>query len=232
MRKVLQLLAALVLLQPLLPAGGEGLLQTSAPAPPFTLTDLKGRTVQVGGPQEREILLYFFDIGSPSSRAGLKAVDLIARRHRRDVAVYAISASAPEVIATFLAKEGITLSVLRDTKGVCDLYQGRRVLPVGCLIGRDSKVIEYYRGGGEGLEAAMRKAIDRTVRGKDAVSVRPLKAATKVAPPARGERVMSRSRSEQKSVVPPHSRPEKAAESTAAEEPQNEVGKLLKPGDW
>jgi peroxiredoxin len=158
-----QLLLCLFLLQ-CLGTGNAAALQPASPAPSFELNDLQGGMVRVAGVPGKALLLFFFDAQSRSSIESLKTVSALARRHPSQLAVYGISASPPEVIKDSLASHNVSIPVLRATAAVRELYQARRILPVGCVIGRDFKVLSYYQGGGEGFTSAVVAAVERELR--------------------------------------------------------------------
>jgi peroxiredoxin len=162
------------LLQGALPVSAAALLQPAAPAPRFALNNLHGGLVEVKNLHGKRLLvLYFFDIESRPSLECLGAVDSLARRHPEELTVYGISSSPPELIKRYVAEHGITIELLHDTNRVRELYGARQVLPVGCIIGQDFKVLEYYQGGGAGFNAAILGRIKRELQGKEQLAARP-----------------------------------------------------------
>lgn len=154
----------LVVLPFLTPGPVQARLAAADPAPRFSLANLTGGSVEVTSTKgKRLLILYFFDPESPPSLAGLRAMDRLARQFPSKLTVYGVSSSPAEAISRCLAGNGITLEVLRDTRGVRELYGARQLLPVGCAIGEDFRVIAYFQGGGAGLTKAMSRAVGREV---------------------------------------------------------------------
>jgi peroxiredoxin len=163
-RSRVQFLLCLFLLQ-LVTAVNAAALQPASPAPRFELNDLQGRTVRIAAvPGNELLLLFFFDAESRSSVESLKTVNALARRHPSQLAVYGISASPPDVIKASLVTNNVSIPVLRATASVRELYRAGRILPVGCVIGRDFKVLSYYQGGGEGFTSAVVDAVERELK--------------------------------------------------------------------
>lgn len=164
--RFLAILAYYVVLQA---APATAYLLPGQTAPRFTLADLQGKWVDSALLSPRQlVILYFFDMDARSSLEGLSALNQLARQHRSEIAVYGVSASLRDQIVEYLRKSGMTLQVLLDTAQVRNLYHAHQLLPVACLIGEGGKVLEYFQGGGKGMEmslsAAVRRELDKRRR--------------------------------------------------------------------
>jgi peroxiredoxin len=154
-------------------------LRPASPAPEFSLADLQGRVIDARNLRGKPlIVLFFFDIQSRPSLDCLAKVDRLARRHPSVLTVYGISPSPPDLIKSYFASHGITIPVLHDPSGVRRLYDAKQILPVGCLIDREFKVVSYYQGGGGGFGRAIIDQAEREVQGV-ARSAAPSPAGTK-----------------------------------------------------
>lgn len=166
--KIVLLLLTFSLAHGVAPERGAAALQPASAAPRFALNDMHGSLVEVKSLRGKKLLvLYFFDIESRPSLDGLSALDLLARQHPGELVVYGVSSSPPELIKRYLAGHSTTIQLLRDTSRVRELYGARQVLPVGCIIGEDFKVLEYYQGGGAGFNSAILGRIKRELQGKE-----------------------------------------------------------------
>jgi len=166
--RIARLVLAFSLLCGVFTGGAAAELRQASAAPRFALNDLHGSLVEVKSLHGKRLLvLYFFDVESRPSLEGLGALNLLARQHPEELVVYGVSSSPPELIKRYVAEHHITIPQLLDTNRVRDLYGARQVLPVGCIVGQDFKVLEYYQGGGAGFNSAIIGRIRRELQDRD-----------------------------------------------------------------
>jgi peroxiredoxin len=171
--KIAQLVLAFSLLCGVIPGGAAAELRPTSAAPRFALNDLHGSLVEVKSLHGKRLLvLYFFDVESRPSLEGLGALDLLARQHPGELAVYGVSSSPPELIRRYVTEHHISIPQLLDTNRVRDLYGARQVLPVGCIVGQDFRVLEYYQGGGAGFNTAIFGRIRRELQDRERPAAR------------------------------------------------------------
>lgn len=151
----------------LLLAAGMGYGQVSAgrTAPVFSGKDLGGKTLDLSRERGNPLtILYFFDAGSRPSQEGLFSLNHLARRHKADLSVWAITASPKEQVARFSSLAGLAFPVIPGAANVMNLYGARQVLPVVCIIGPGLRVLDYFQGGGKTTEAMLVRLAERELQ--------------------------------------------------------------------
>lgn len=151
----------------LLLAAGMGYGQVSAgrTAPVFSGKDLGGKTLDLSRERGNPLtILYFFDAGSRPSQEGLFSLNQLARRHKADLSVWAITASPKEQVARFSSLAGLAFPVIPGAANVMGLYGARQVLPVVCIIGPGLRVLDYFQGGGKTTEAMLVRLAERELQ--------------------------------------------------------------------
>lgn len=151
----------------LLLAAGMGYGQVSAgrTAPVFSGKDLGGKTLDLSRERGNPLtILYFFDAGSRPSQEGLFSLNHLARRHKADLSVWAITASPKEQVARFSSLAGLAFPVIPGAANVMGLYGARQVLPVVCIIGPGLRVLDYFQGGGKTTEAMLVRLAERELQ--------------------------------------------------------------------
>lgn len=142
------------------PASGQ-------PAPVFTLKDVGGRIFDLSTMKEMPLtILYFFDVNSRPSQEGLLSLNELARQHKADLGVWAITASPKDKVAQFASSTGLSFPILLDGANVNALYQAKQVLPVVCIVGPGLKVLDYFQGGGKTTEAMLERLAERELQRK------------------------------------------------------------------
>jgi len=155
-------------------------LQTSDPAPPFSLKNLQGSQIEINKLHGKQLLLlYFFDIESRSSLEGLNIINSFAQQYRSELTVFGISSSPSNLITQYVKKNNIDIQVLLETVNVRDLYHSRQILPVVFVIGPEFKIIEYYQGGGLALKTIITDTIKRQLQSRSHSSTHTTKNITK-----------------------------------------------------
>ena len=111
-------------------------------------------------------VLYFFDAGSRPSQEGLFSLNQLARQHKNELSVWAITAASKDKLTQFTATFGLTFPVLPEGGGVSSLYQAKQVLPVVCIVGPGLKILDYFQGGGKTTEAMLVRLAERELQRK------------------------------------------------------------------
>ena len=147
------------------PERGHSQLASGAAAPLFTLKGVDGRTFDLATMKDKPLtILYFFDAGSRPSQEGLFSLNQLARNHKMDLGVWAITAAPRDKVAQFPATHGLVFPILPAGGAVNSLYQARQVLPVVCIIGPGLKVLDYFQGGGKTTEAMLTRLAERELQ--------------------------------------------------------------------
>jgi tetratricopeptide (TPR) repeat protein/peroxiredoxin len=138
-------------------------------APMIAAVGIDGITYELASLKHRPmVVLYFFDAGSPSSRAGLERLDKIARRFKAaDLAVWGITRSPRDAAASFAAAGGIGFPILLDTGGISDQYNARLILPTVYILGPELTVLDYFQGGGKSTEVMLVRLAERSLQRKE-----------------------------------------------------------------
>ncbi len=150
-----------------LPCGWAGNLK-GAPAPEFSLLDVKGVSYSLekfdGAPL---LILYFFDATSRTSQEGLFSLDAWIQKYQEaDLQVWGITRSLKPSINDLLARSDLTIPVLMDQSNVSDLYNARMVLPTVCIIDHSKRVTNVIQGGGRSTEIMLTKVAEMQLQRK------------------------------------------------------------------
>ena len=134
----------------------------------FSLLDLKGTRYDLNIMKDRlMMILYFFDVDSPSSREGLKILEKLAGRYSdAELEIWGITRSSSKNVALFVNQTGTPFPILLDTSNVSDVYQARFVLPTICILGPKLKVLDFIQGGGKSTEVMLTKLAERQLQRK------------------------------------------------------------------
>ena len=136
---------------------GAAQLSSGKPAPLFSLKDNQGKVYELATMKDQPMLVvYFFDMTSPSSQEGLLHLDQLAKTYAdSDLVVWGVTRSDTAAVGKFLARTKIGIPVLIDKGSVSDAYAARLVLPTVCIVGPDLKLLNYFQGGGKNTEAML-----------------------------------------------------------------------------
>lgn len=146
-------------------ATGYGQVKSGQTAPVFSGTDLAGKVRNLSGMTGMPLtILYFFDAGSRPSQEGLFSLNQLARQHKADLNVWAVTASPREQVARVASMAGLAFPVIPGAGSAMDLYQARRVLPVVCIVGPGLRVLDYFQGGGKTTEAMLVRLAERELQ--------------------------------------------------------------------
>lgn len=125
-------------------------------APLFTLTGLDYNRYNLNGAKDSPLtILYFFDIGSQPSENDLATLNTLARKHKLDKSVWAITTAPREKVAQFASRHKGAYSILPDDGKVTDLYQARQALPVVYLIRSGLTITDCVQGLSQITEARL-----------------------------------------------------------------------------
>ena len=148
-----------------LAGAAHGQARPGQTAPLFSAKDLKGKTLNLAAMKGRPLtILYFFDAGSRPSQEGLLSLNQLARQHKSDMSVWAITSSPASQVARFVSIAGLGFPVIAGASNVAGLYQARQVLPVVCVIGPGLRVMDYFQGGGKTTETMLVRVAERELQ--------------------------------------------------------------------
>lgn len=138
-------------------------------APVFSLQDINGKNFDLSQMKQQQLtILYFFDIESRPSQEGLLSLhNLIKQYKEADLAVWAITISNKEKVASFAKSTGLGFPILLDNSSVSGLYNAGMILPTVCLIGPGFKVIDYFQGGGKATETMLVRIAEAELQRKN-----------------------------------------------------------------
>ncbi len=144
-----------------LPCGWARSLK-GAPAPRFSLFDVKGVSYDLEKSGDAPMLiLYFFDATSRTSQEGLFSLNAWVRKYQEaDLKVWGITRSLKPSINDLLARSDLTIPILMDQSDVSDLYNARLVLPTVCIIDHAKRVTDVIQGGGRSTEIMLTKVAE------------------------------------------------------------------------
>lgn len=148
-------------------ATAYGQLTPGQTAPVFALKDTNGRVFDLSGARQKPLtILYFFDVASRPSQEGLFSLNQLARQHRGELTVWAITQSPKEKVASFASSAGLIFPVLPAASQVMGLYKTQKVLPTVCIIGPGLRVLDYFQGGGKATEAMLVRLAERELQSR------------------------------------------------------------------
>jgi len=126
------------------PWSSAPLIKEGEPAPDFSVRDLKGREWTLASFAGRPAVLVFFATWCGACREELPMVSRIAAE-RPDAGLIVVSEEAPDSVAAYLARAGLSL---RAAGGASAMFRdfGIRVLPSAVLL--DEQGIVQYAGAG------------------------------------------------------------------------------------
>jgi peroxiredoxin len=124
-------------------------LGTRAPAADFTVTDLKGKTIQLSALKGTVVLLDFWATWCPPCRQEIphfKALDAQYRGQGLEIIGVAMDEGGPAVVSAFVRNEGVTYPVAMGDSQLAQAYGGIRGLPTTFLIDRRGRIAKKYLG--------------------------------------------------------------------------------------
>jgi tetratricopeptide (TPR) repeat protein len=144
-----------------------GQLESGRTAPVFALKDIKGQVFDLAGVKKKPLtILYFFDVASRPSQEGLFSLNQLARQHKGELSVWAVTLSSKEKVAQFASSAGLIFPILPSTAQVMGLYHAQQVLPAVCIIGPELRILDYFQGGGKATEAMLVRLAERELQGR------------------------------------------------------------------
>jgi peroxiredoxin len=114
-------------------------------APPFSLIDLNGRTLELGAQKGKVVLLDFWATWCPPCRVEIPGFVRLQGRYRdQGLVVIGISLDdSPEPVREFYREFRMNYPVAMGDERISELYGGILGLPTTFVIGRDGRV--YYK---------------------------------------------------------------------------------------
>lgn len=160
---------ALALMMTIAASGiSHGQLKAGQAAPLFSLKDTQGRSYELAVMRDQPMLIvYFFDVDSPSSQEGLLHLDTLSKKYKdADLAVWGVTRATGTQVKQFLSKSKLTFPILIDDGKVSDRYAARIVLPTVCIVGPDLKLLDYIQGGGKTAETLLVTLAERKLQNR------------------------------------------------------------------
>ena len=144
-----------------------GQLSSGQTAPVFALKDINGKVFDLAGIKQQPLtILYFFDVTSRPSQEGLFSLNQLAKQHKGDLSVWAITSSSKEKVAQFAASAGLIFPILPSGIQVMGLYHAQKVLPTVCIIGPGLRILDSFQGGGKATESMLVRLAERELQGR------------------------------------------------------------------
>ncbi|NVN91264.1 MAG: tetratricopeptide repeat protein [Desulfuromonadales bacterium] len=142
-------------------------LTSGQAAPVFALKDINGKLFDLAGVKQQPLtILYFFDITSRPSQEGLFSLNQLAKQHRGELVVWAVTPSSKEKVAQFASSAGLVFPILPSAAQATGLYHAQKVLPTVCIIGPGLRILDYFQGGGKATEAMLVRLAERELQGR------------------------------------------------------------------
>ena len=150
MVKLKGLAVALLLLLPAVNACSMGKVEEKVEtAKDFTLPDLDGNSVTLFDKKGKIILLNFWATWCPPCRKEMPSMELLHKKFGgKDFEIIAVATDVKgaKLVKPFIEEQGVTFTVLIDSKGeITDLY-GVYALPITYLIDRDGIILDKITG--------------------------------------------------------------------------------------
>jgi peroxiredoxin len=115
-------------------------------APLFHLSDLNGKTVELSALRGKAVLLDFWSTACGPCVREMPNIQMIAKEHKPDLIVWAVSFDQPERDRKWLAQHQQEFPTLSDTEyEVSDLYKVPGI-PAAILIDRRGVIRGYWEG--------------------------------------------------------------------------------------
>jgi tetratricopeptide (TPR) repeat protein len=149
-------------------SAGQTQVKAGQPAPLFALKSPGGQTFELAGMKDQPMLiLYFFDVDSPSSQEGLLSLDRLAKKYKNaELMVWGITRAPADRVKRFLSQSNVSFQILVDSGAVSDLYAARLVLPTVCIVGPDLTLLDYIQGGGKTTENLLVAVAERKLQNR------------------------------------------------------------------
>jgi peroxiredoxin/outer membrane lipoprotein-sorting protein len=118
------------------------------PAPPFTLTGVKGSTVSLAAYKGKVVMLDFWATWCKPCRIEMPHVQKLYQEFKpKGLVVFGVNlAEEPAAVRKFLSENPYTFPILLDRRGETSKDYGAEAIPTLVIIGRDGKVSSYFQG--------------------------------------------------------------------------------------
>ncbi|MBI5895871.1 MAG: tetratricopeptide repeat protein [Desulfobacterales bacterium] len=145
--------------------GAAGALTAGQAAPAFSLMDIAGQAHALAQINGREMaVLFFFDAGSSASQEGLLMLGRLLKQYPdKQLTVWGITRSSQDAVRRFQEDAQLQFPVLLDPGDVSGRYDAKIVLPVVCILGPGSKILDYFQGGGQMAETMLVRLAERQI---------------------------------------------------------------------
>jgi thiol-disulfide isomerase/thioredoxin len=138
------------------------------PAPPWTLQDLHGKTVNLSDFRGKIVVLDFWATWCPPCRAEIPHfIDLQKQYGDQGLAVIGISLDdgGPDAVADFVKKSGINYTIVLGNGDVTERYGHIQGIPTTFVINQQGNIVSKYAGLTEAsvIEGDVKKLLPTTV---------------------------------------------------------------------
>jgi thiol-disulfide isomerase/thioredoxin len=125
-------------------AGGRSiqLLEEPMDLPPFTVTDLDGKTMSSADLKGKVVLVNFWATWCPPCRAEIPDLIELQNKYRDKLVVIGVSEDeiAPAQVKEFAAEQKMNYPVVMTTPEISKIFKGVSALPTTFMIDRDGRV--------------------------------------------------------------------------------------------
>jgi cytochrome c biogenesis protein CcmG, thiol:disulfide interchange protein DsbE len=124
------------------------LLKDPATVPPFTVTDVDGRSVSLASLKGKVVLVNFWATWCPPCRAEIPDLVKLQERYRDKLVILGISEDEipPEQVKAFAANLKVNYIVAMTTPELKKIFRGVSALPTTFVIDREGKLVRKHVG--------------------------------------------------------------------------------------
>jgi thiol-disulfide isomerase/thioredoxin len=124
--------------------------QVGSPAPPFSLKDLKGNTVDLSSFEGKVVFLDFWAPWCTPCKEELPALEGLYRIYNREgLEIIAVAVdSSEQSVSRFLQRIAVSYQVVLDNRVVSEAYRCSH-MPTGYIIGREGILRYIHKGFGK-----------------------------------------------------------------------------------
>jgi thiol-disulfide isomerase/thioredoxin len=124
------------------------LLREPATVPPFSVTDLDGRSVSLASLKGKVVLVNFWATWCPPCRAEIPDLVKLQERYRDKLVILGISEDEvePEQVKAFTTGMKMNYTVAMSTPELKKIFRGVSALPTTFVIDRDGKMVRKHVG--------------------------------------------------------------------------------------
>jgi tetratricopeptide (TPR) repeat protein len=118
-------------------------------APAFALQDISNVRFNFKGnvPDNKWLLLYFFDIQSKACREGLISLSSLRKKYNDQLLIYTVTTNSPDEVRSFVDRTSVAIPVLLDrTERVSEQYDALTIFPKTVLINSRGRIVQSDTG--------------------------------------------------------------------------------------